>query len=74
MDAYESIISRRSIRSFSKDVPSKELVMKVVEAGRRAPSGMNTQLWHFTVVLSREKIRVPMLMDLIMYLMILKNI
>lgn len=57
MDAYESIISRRSIRSFSKDVPSKELVMKVVEAGRRAPSGMNTQLWHFTVVLSREKIR-----------------
>ena len=57
MDAYESIMTRRSIRSYKKEMPSKELVMKVVDAARHAPSGMNTQKWHFTVVMNSEKIK-----------------
>ena len=56
MDAYSSIISRRSIRKYKSDMPDLELVMKVVDAGRMAPSGMNTQKWHFTVVLGKERI------------------
>lgn len=57
MDAYENIIRRRSIRKYKQSAVPTELVAKVVEAGRHAPSGMNTQLWHFTVVTDREKIR-----------------
>lgn len=56
MDAYENIIRRRSIRKYKADPVPLELVEKVVEAGRRAPIGMNTQLWHFTVVTDREMI------------------
>lgn len=57
MDAYQSIMARRSVRSYKKEIPPKELVMKVVDAGRHAPSGMNTQKWHFTVVMNKEKIK-----------------
>lgn len=57
MDAYQSIKARRSVRSYKKEMPPKNLVMKVVDAGRHAPSGMNTQKWHFTVVMNKEKIK-----------------
>jgi len=49
-DILELIKSRRSIRSFlNKEVPN-ELVMKVLEAGRWAPSASNNQPWRFIVV------------------------
>ena len=57
MDAYSSIMSRRSVRAFKAEMPPMDLVMKVVDAGRYAPSGMNTQKWHFTVVVNKEKIK-----------------
>ena len=34
MDAYQSIMARRSVRSYKKEMPPKNLVMKVV--GRRS--------------------------------------
>ncbi len=56
MDAYESLLARRSIRKYKKDAVPHELIEKVVEAARHAPSGMNTQAWHFVVVEDRSKI------------------
>lgn len=56
MDAYESLLARRSIRKYKKDAVPHELVEKVVDAARHAPSGMNTQGWHFVVVEDRKKI------------------
>ncbi len=50
MDAYSAVIGRRSIRKYRKEVPSRDLIEKVVFAGRSAASGMNTQAWHFTVI------------------------
>jgi len=48
---------RRSIRSY-KDTPvNKELIIKVLEAARIAPSGGNRQPWHFIVVQNKETIK-----------------
>ena len=53
----ENILTRRSIRSF-KDWPlAEDDLEQIVRAGIYAPSGMNRQSWHFTVIRSREKIQ-----------------
>ena len=51
---YESLLKlvmkRRSCRRFKPDRVPDELVRKVVEVARWAPSGANTQPWDFVVV------------------------
>ena len=50
----EEIITRKSIRKY-KDTPVDDsLIMQVLEAARLAPSGSNTQPWHFIVIKSPE--------------------
>lgn len=50
MDMLESIKTRRSVRRFlDRSIPD-DLVEKVLEAGRWAPSGLNNQPWRFAVV------------------------
>lgn len=52
----ELVRSRRSVRSGyleDKDVPD-ELLMKIIEAARWAPSGGNGQPWEFIIVKDRE--------------------
>jgi nitroreductase len=49
MDIYEAIKTRRSVRSYqSKSVP-KEVLLKVMEAARLAPSANNQQPWRFVL-------------------------
>lgn len=55
MDALQAIISRRSTRSYQTKMVDKELVTQVLEAGRYAPSGGNSQSTHFMVI-SNEKV------------------
>ena len=56
MDITDVIQSRRSIHKFI-DKPVKENdIVKMLESARRAPSGGNTQPWHFIVIRDREKI------------------
>ena len=50
MDALQAIFTRRSTRQLSPKVPDKELIEKVIEAGRYAPSGGNNQTTHFIVI------------------------
>ena len=50
MDALEAIMTRRSTRKYAAEVPEKELIEKVIEAGRYAPSGGNSQTTHFLVI------------------------
>ena len=51
---YETLIelvkSRRSIRAFTDEPVSDDLVAKVIEAARWAPSGANSQPWEFIVI------------------------
>ncbi len=50
MDLFEAIRERRSVREYQdKEIP-KEDIEKILEAGRWAPSGRNTQPWKFIVV------------------------
>ena len=50
MDALEAIMTRRSTRRMKPDLPPRELIEQVIEAGRAAPSGSNSQTTHFIVI------------------------
>lgn len=54
MDFYEVVLKRRSVRKFKEDKVSKEVLDRILEAGRWAPSGANLQPWRFIVVTSPE--------------------
>ncbi len=57
MDTFECIRKRRDIRSYiKKDVPDN-IIGKVIEAGRLAPSAMNLQPWHFIVIKDKEMLK-----------------
>lgn len=57
MDTFDCIRKRRDIRSFlQKDVPD-DVIRKIVEAGRLAPSAMNLQPWHFIVIKNKETLK-----------------
>jgi nitroreductase len=43
MNVYEAVIKRRTIRRFKQDPISFEILEKIVNAGRLAPSGANLQ-------------------------------
>ncbi len=50
MNAIEAIMSRRSTRQFLDAMPDEEMIRTIVEAGRAAPSGGNSQSSHFFVI------------------------
>ncbi len=50
MKVMEAIAERRSIRSFSGQPVEEEKLLRVLEAGRLAPSARNMQDWKFVVV------------------------
>ena len=41
--ALEVLKTRRAVRSYEKQIPEKELIDKVLEAGTYAPTGMGKQ-------------------------------
>ena len=55
MDVYEAIKIRRSVRAYETRQIPDDVLMRVLEAGRAAPSASNSQPWHFIVVKSPEK-------------------
>lgn len=54
MDTIEAIKTRRSIRGFTDEDISDEIIEQVLDAGRWAPSGLNNQAWRFIVVRSHD--------------------
>lgn len=50
MEVMEAIMSRRSVREFTDEEVTDDLIGKIIEAGRWAPSGLNNQAWRFIVV------------------------
>ncbi len=54
VDVFEAIMGRRSIRAFqNRDVPP-EIVDRLIEAARWAPSAGNIQPWEFIIVRNQE--------------------
>ena len=54
MNTYESILTRRSTRKYLNKPVSKELLEKIIETGRYAPSGGNSQSNHFLVIQNKQ--------------------
>ena len=50
MDVYEAIAKRKSVRSFKDEEIRDEIISRVLEAARLAPSASNRQEWRFIVV------------------------
>jgi nitroreductase len=50
MDVLEAIHHRRSHRFFKPELPSREVLERVIEAALWAPSGTNLQAWEITVM------------------------
>lgn len=53
----ENILSRRSVRSFKEEPLKKEDLEWIVKAASYAPSGMNRQSWHFSVLTNQSIIK-----------------
>lgn len=50
MDLMEAIRSRRSVREFRAEPIARSVIERLIDAAIRAPSAVNEQPWHFTVV------------------------
>ena len=54
MDVYQFIRSRRTVRAYKPDSVPQEVLHKILQAARWAPSSSNTQKWNFIAVQNRE--------------------
>lgn len=54
-EVLRAIRERRSVRAFRPDPVEREKIEAILDAGRWAPSGKNTQPWRFVVVDSAAK-------------------
>lgn len=50
MDLLEGIYTRVSVRQYTDRPVEREHLRKIIEAGMRAPSGLNNQPWRFVIV------------------------
>ncbi len=57
MDALQAILTRRSTRRFSDQMPETALIEKIIDAGRYAPSGGNSQTTHMIVFRERKHLK-----------------
>jgi len=59
MDVLEALLKRRSVRKYKSTPVEKDIIKKIIDAGRLAPTARNIQPWEFVVVTDkkmREKI------------------
>jgi nitroreductase len=54
MDTFEAILTRKSVRSFTKQHVTDEQIEKIILAGTRAPSGMASEPWRFAIIRDAE--------------------
>ena len=57
METWACIRGRVAVRSFADEEVPEEMVLRVLEAGRWAPSSKNSQPWHFIVVQDRNTLQ-----------------
>jgi nitroreductase len=54
MELYEAIHKRRSIRKFLDKTVPNDVLTRILQAGRMAPSAVNLQPWRFLVIRNPE--------------------
>jgi len=55
-EVLQNILTRRSIRAYKKEQIADTELEAIMEAAKYAPSGGNSQSWHFTIVQNEEKL------------------
>ena len=53
MDTIEAILTRRSIRHYTRESVPDEVIAEILQAAMSAPSAGNQQPWHFVVIVDR---------------------
>jgi nitroreductase len=56
-EVIKNMLTRRSARAYKPEQISDSDLNLILEAATYAPSGMNTQTWHFTAVQNKEKLQ-----------------
>ena len=56
MDLHDAVINRRSVRKFSSIRPPDDILLKIIDLARWAPSHCNTQNSYF-IIIDEEKIK-----------------
>ena len=54
MDVLSAIEQKRAVRHFHDEPLPDEVITAILDAGRRAQSGMNGQPWHFVAITNKE--------------------
>ncbi len=57
MDFYDVVKNRRSYRMYKSDIPSKEIIEKILDAARLAPTWANMQGVEYIIVQDPEKVK-----------------
>lgn len=57
MDAYETVLARRSVRKYTSEPVAREWLLKVINAARLAPTARNEQPWEFVVLTDPARLR-----------------
>lgn len=54
MDFFEAVKNRKSVREYTDKTVKKELIEKIIDAGRRAATARGEQPWEFVVASSKK--------------------
>jgi len=57
METWDALTSRRNVREFDDRPLDDDVLDRILEAGRRAPSSRNWQPWDFVVVTDRAQLQ-----------------
>lgn len=57
MNVIEAIRTKRAVRQFQDKPLPEEVVLAILDAGRRAQSAKNTQPWHFMAIRDRATLQ-----------------
>jgi nitroreductase len=57
MQTWDAITSRRNVREFADRPIEEDVLDRILEAGRRAPSSRNWQPWDFILVTDRDELQ-----------------
>jgi nitroreductase len=57
MEVFEAIRNRRAVRQFKPEVIPDDILLKILEAARWAPSPFNTQPWEFIIIRDKETLK-----------------
>lgn len=58
MEVFEAVKKRKSMRAYEQKPIPDDVLSRILEAGRLAPSASNYQPWHFVIVRDPEKRKV----------------